>query len=954
MKSPRIVINGRGCYQRNARKTIRARSRVRAAAIFLPGCLLALASLFNSGCHSPGKDRGEPAQALKSGHATLALDRQNGEIMGQSLVDAATGFQWLAPDASFGPWCLSGTNAAWPGHLPLTSWRQQGGQRDGGERTADWVVGDGASLHWIVKAVPNSSVLEFQARLKNDGLTTISNIHELGPLRLFLRGDADTLKVHWVRRDTYKEYEVVLNDSFSVSGGSWNAPESAGWVAVENTERKEVLFLGGEWESYWRVSFQRQGEKVLLRYTLERFSRDLLPGQEMVSPLVFVGLSHGDLDDAGRDLHDYLNRHVIPAPLPDFPWAIYNIWGTAGDGSDEKAILDEIPLAAKLGFDLFYVDAGWYENSCTNRSGDWFQGLGNWQQEDFRKYPHGLANISDKVHAAGMKFGLWFNPQMVDSRLVGNRIPEKWVAKKDGKPLVTAGTASSIAQICLGDPEVVEFLEKSIASAVLRYHLDWVKMDGSGLPGVVCNFSEHGHSEGDGALAEIRGELELYRYLHDKFPDLVLEQCGYGSRLDYGLAPYMRANWLDDSSGDAIPVRRRVINGAYVYPSAYLEGWVYKGPETDTQKDPDILNTIVRSRMMGCFGVGCLINSAVERISLYPPEAIAALKRNIADYKKYRHLLLDDVYHFPGDGESARLRDAIQFCQRDGAESVLFVFQNGNACDNPNPTPFNDSALHDVIHDTNITAASGDSQWGFVAAGTCNGAGLDFDTGRRHGTDLKDMWLGSATGGTANPHPGTAKGANWIGYAFDKSYPLGKTWIWNWNNEGAGSATGLNHVTIEYSETGGTDSAEWKRLGDFQFSRASGAPNDLGFAGPDFQGVSAKYVVLTVHPLTGDMATSGSWGAGDCGLSEIRFFLNTAAADAEAAEMESGKNRAPRSGPERFVKLRGLRSNATYTVTSLNTGASDTVPGSELLDTGVKVSLVKPGSSEILLFKRIP
>ena len=101
----------------------------------------------------------------------------------------------------------------------------------------------------------------------------------------------------------------------------------------------------------------------------------------------------------------------------------------------------------------------------------------------------------------------------------------------------------------------------------------------------------HGHDPDDGHIAAIRGQYEVWQYLHQQFPDLVLEECGYGNRLDYGLARYMRTNWLDDSSSDARPVRRRLINGSYIYPAPYLETWIYKSDEIDTEKHPDLLAT---------------------------------------------------------------------------------------------------------------------------------------------------------------------------------------------------------------------------------------------------------------------------------------------------------------------------------------------------------------------------
>ena len=97
--------------------------------------------------------------------------------------------------------------------------------------------------------------------------------------------------------------------------------------------------------------------------------------------------------------------------------------------------------------------------------------------------------------------------------------------------------------------------------------------------------------------------------------------------------------------------------------------------------------------MIGLFGFGCLVNDihGVERVSLYPPEAIAAIKRNIADYKKFRHLLQEDVYHFARPAGKAGPDNAIQFCKRDGSESVVIVFQGGHAHADPNAKAFKDA-----------------------------------------------------------------------------------------------------------------------------------------------------------------------------------------------------------------------------------------------------------------------
>jgi alpha-galactosidase len=276
-----------------------------------------------------------------------------------------------------------------------------------------------------------------------------------------------------------------------------------------------------------------------------------------------------------------------------------------------------------------------------------------------------------------MKFGLWFAPQVVDSGLVGKGVKDEWVARRDGKDIrLDLGNGwAPIDQVCLGDPEVVGHLKAVMAEAVRDYRLDWLKWDNSGLPGQVCNRSDHGHRADDGALAALRGEYEIYEHLHRQFPDLVLENCGYPSRLDYGLARYARANWLSDDTSDALRCRRSQIHGSHVLPAARNTAWVIGRGEMASEKDPDVLDTIIRSRMIGLFGMGTLTGTLAERLSLCSPAAKDALRRNIAGYKRYRHLLSADVYHVLPLASTPQEWDGIEFCRRDGSEAVVLVFR---------------------------------------------------------------------------------------------------------------------------------------------------------------------------------------------------------------------------------------------------------------------------------------
>jgi alpha-galactosidase len=590
------------------------------------------------------------------------------------IENAASGHGWAAPGSGIGPSCMIGETPALfgpgdSGRFELTASEVLPGMHGADSASARWVRKDGLELHWRVTRSPAEAVMELQAELKNTGAAPVPDVRSISALVVKLSVPAADLLVHSVTRNDYRKHATPA--PARVTGGSWNSPSSAGWVAVENPGAREVLFLGVEWEGYWTVSVTPGGPgECVLQCSLDTQDHELAPGSSLLSPKVFLGLSAGDIDDSLRVLHDHV-RAIMPAVPKDFPWLSYDIWATEAQGVEE-AIVSEIPVAAGLGVDLFYIDAGWYEGSDRSGAGNWFAGVGNYAAEDRAKYPGGLASISKKVHDAGMKFGLWFAPQIVDAKLVGSLIPDAFVARKGVSDIRLSIWNTPVVQVCTGNPEVVEHLKKMMGDAVERYSLDWLKWDNSGLPGPVCDRADHGHQAEDGALAALEGQYEIWLYLRRRFPGLMLEECGYPSRLDYGLARTATSHWLSDSTGSAMGVRQGQIHASYVYPAAHNEAMILDG---ENARDAPSLDTVVRSRMMGQCGMGTLHGKLSERASLHPPEVREALSRNFKVYKLYRHLLRQDVYHLLPPSTEADAWDAIQFCRRDGREAVILVFR---------------------------------------------------------------------------------------------------------------------------------------------------------------------------------------------------------------------------------------------------------------------------------------
>ncbi|OHB55835.1 MAG: hypothetical protein A2Y12_15605, partial [Planctomycetes bacterium GWF2_42_9] len=171
------------------------------------------------------------------------------------------------------------------------------------------------------------------------------------------------------------------------------------------------------------------------------------------------------------------------------------------------------------------------------------------------------------------------------------------------------------------------------------------------------------------------------------------------------------------------------------------------------------------------------------------------------------------------------------------------------------------TALNNSVHWGDVTTtASNDSSGAYPASLVKDKSGLDRSL-LLHSTDSNDMWR-ALTSGNSSADPCTTSGPAWIMFKFDHVCELNQMWVWNCNDGATNINRGLRNVAVEYSPDGDT----WYKLGDNTFPQASGTANDPGFSACNFNGVKAKYVVITAK------STSGNWG-GDSyySLSEVRF-----------------------------------------------------------------------------------
>ena len=546
--------------------------------------------------------------------------------------------------------------------------------RDGKQLNLRFKSASGGLLSLMLKLYPTGAVIELTTRFENLGQHDLLLDSHIDPLCFTLKNPPGNLTPY---------SSVQGQHGFQTAGSLSSSREFPDWTVLQNEVTGESALIGGEpglgilgWKATARPSpagiIVRAGT-LLLKDTTSGPPPvfELAPGEAVETPITFFALAQGDTDDAGNEAFRYLKRYVFLAPLPDAPLVTYCIWLT--EKNSEEPLLQELKLARRVGFDVFYHDATWNEGaSVVPGMNDWSKGLGNYNGSA-EKFPHGIRNLSDAVHANGMKFGLWVDPGNVDAALVeSGQIPADWLATIDGKTLgTTHPSLSPTKQLCLGDPRVVAWVKKQLGDLIEKYNLDWIKWDPSSTVSYQCNRTDHGHRKTDGAYAAYLGRLEILRYLLDRFPNLSGFECDSAlrfARVNPGPQGLLPGGYTNE-----------FVTGPMVSPNVWgslaTGGIGDAGTDTLTGRwySASALDYYLRKHFTHGVTFGNVNGMSSQFLSAAPPGYVEAFQRNLLFFKQYRHLLFEDVYH-PKLGAAGW--SSVQYVKEDSTESVVYIFRD--------------------------------------------------------------------------------------------------------------------------------------------------------------------------------------------------------------------------------------------------------------------------------------
>lgn len=430
-----------------------------------------------------------------------------------------------------------------------------------------------------------------------------------------------------------------------------NTDETHGEVWVMN------LVYSGNFLAQAEVD-QFGGTRLSVGINPFEFSWLLQPGSEFTSPEAVLIHSSRGLGGMSESFHQLYRNRLCRGQYRDAerPILINNWEATYFDFNTERilALADE---AAAVGIELLVLDDGWFGKRNDDRSS-----LGDWVV-DQSKLPAGLADLADQVEKRGLRFGLWFEPEMisVNSRLY--KAHPDWCLHVPGRP---RSEGRNQLVLDLGRPEVCDYIVESVSTVLKSASISYVKWD----------MNRHQTEVGSAALPADRQKETSHRYilgLYDvleritsTFPAVLFESCsGGGGRFDPGILHYMPQTWTSDNT-DAVSRLKIQYGTSLIYPPITMGAHVSAVPNHQ-------VNRITPLSFRGDIAMAGNLGYELDLGRLNETEK-ALVANQVIRYKKLRYLVqFGNFYRLqsPFLGNSA----AWQYVSPDGLQIWVCYYQ---------------------------------------------------------------------------------------------------------------------------------------------------------------------------------------------------------------------------------------------------------------------------------------
>ncbi|WP_082233205.1 alpha-galactosidase [Halobacillus massiliensis] len=353
------------------------------------------------------------------------------------------------------------------------------------------------------------------------------------------------------------------------------------------------------------------------------------PGEVFQAPEVVMVYSSEGLNGMSQEFHSLYRERLVRGYWRDKerPVLVNNWEATYFDFNEEK-LLNIAKESKELGIELFVLDDGWFgkRDDDTTSLGDWYA--------DRTKLPNGIEGISRKITDLGMKFGLWFEPEMVNKQSDLYEQHPDWIIQVKGR---NNSHGRNQYVLDFSRKEVVDNLYKQMAAVLSSSPISYVKWDMNRYMTEVGSLALPAERQSEVAHRYILGVYDLYERLTSEFPYVLFESCASGgARFDPGMLYYAPQTWTSDDT-DAIERLKIQYGTSMAYPLSSMGAHVSDIPNHQVQR---LTGLEMRGdvSLFGMFGY----ELDITKMSREEKEEV---KQQVSVYKENRRLIQNGTFY---------------------------------------------------------------------------------------------------------------------------------------------------------------------------------------------------------------------------------------------------------------------------------------------------------------------
>ncbi len=357
------------------------------------------------------------------------------------------------------------------------------------------------------------------------------------------------------------------------------------------------------------------------------FSWSLSHESEFTTPEMILAYTDNGLNALSNIYHNIIRENVIDAKYYSINRPVLiNNWEATYFDFNNKKIENLIDKASELGIDMFVLDDGWFGKRINDNAG-----LGDWFVNE-EKLKGGLKHIVNYANDKGLKFGLWFEPEMVNEDSDLYRAHPDWALTDPNRmPMMSRNQMV----LDMSREDVQNYLFDSMSDVLESANIEYVKWD---FNRAVSNlFSNVINSENQGELAHrfVLGTYSLLSRLLERFPKLMIEGCsGGGGRFDAGMLFFCPQIWTSDNTD---PIARLSIQEgtSYGYPACTMGAHISASPNHQTGRTTSLKTREIVAQS-GTFGY---------ELDITQMDEFDKIKEQIRAFHKYDELTRRGNYY---------------------------------------------------------------------------------------------------------------------------------------------------------------------------------------------------------------------------------------------------------------------------------------------------------------------